>query len=172
MLRDVGGVQPTGGVQPLTTVVEVEYTPHPARSFTPPDQRAYALVAARNIAKGEPVEVYGGNLWTNAGLHEASVNGEVEEFTDHYAYDINIEQLRAAGYTGDNLTLENKRVSSRARFVNCCQFRGESRRGNTAKHVNMHAELWWNDERSLPAVVFMAERAVQKVGTRDPVDTV
>lgn len=82
-------------------MAKVTYLPHPARSVTPPDEDAFAFLAARDFEQNEAIEVYGGNLWLEEDIREKERNGELAPHTDHYAYAIDTDRLKEAGYTGE-----------------------------------------------------------------------
>eukprot|EP00854_Cymbomonas_tetramitiformis_P001413 gene1413-2017_t len=74
-----------------TYISEVVYRYHPVRMFTPPGVRAFALMAALPLKKGDPIEVYAGQLRT-----EINIEG-MPPVTDHYAYDINAAAFDVSG---------------------------------------------------------------------------
>jgi len=133
-------------------VAKMRYVFHPARFFTPPNEDAFALLAGRNYKKGELVDVYGGRMWEAKNLIE---NGP--EHTDLYAYDLNHDMLKALGYKGPRLVVENRWEGNTCGFVNdkFCRERAD-------ESVNVEAVVMWDARRKLPVVVFCTTRAVKR----------
>eukprot|EP00854_Cymbomonas_tetramitiformis_P003205 gene3205-4051_t len=147
---------------------------HSARMLTPPGHRAFALMAAAPLKKGEPIEVYAGQLRTEINL-DGMPHG-----TDHYAYDIDAAafdvfgtQIEGEGDSSDEdedeeadenkgrvtqVLVENRWRGNKSRFVNDCW----QREGGEARHLNCVAEQVWDVERSLPCVVFFATRDIKR----------
>lgn len=60
------------------------------------------------------------------------------------------------------MLVENKSVGVRARYANCCAFRESTYEESVLQHVNIVAEIIWDDRRSLPAVLFVAARRIRR----------
>jgi hypothetical protein len=150
----------SGQCNPSVAVYEIINVAHPARFFSVPSKKSFALVAIEKLQAGEALGSYTGKFHE----HKYTINSLSDAVISQQSYAMEIDSATIWGnYLGPNLIVEAKTIGgNELRFTNDCNFRHAGKRTeNCIPQVCWHSSGPENRSDSFPAVVFTAKRTIE-----------